>query len=55
MSAKESAIKDIKESLQLQGKCFLAFHKELNPIMQQLVRNHIKSQQLCQNFTKVTA
>ena len=53
-SAKEKAIKDIRESLRVQGKCFLAFHRELNPIMDKLVNEHIKAQELCVNSRKVT-
>lgn len=54
MSAKEKAIEDIRESLRVQGKCFLAFHKELNPIMDELVNEQIKAQELCVSSRKVT-
>ncbi len=47
MSARKQAIRDIKESLRMQGKCFLAFHRELNPIMDKLVNNQIKAQESC--------
>ena len=33
MSVKDYAVQDIQEELSRQGKCFLAFHEELNPIM----------------------
>ena len=49
MSAKQVAIQDIKQELSIQGKCFLAFRKELNPVMKELVNNQIKAQELCQN------
>lgn len=45
MSAKEQAIKDIKSDLREQHKSFLAFHKELNPIMNEIVRNQLNLQQ----------
>lgn len=48
-SAKEQAIQDIKKELSLQGKSFLAFHEELNPVIDELVNNRIKEQELCQN------
>jgi hypothetical protein len=37
MSVREQAEMDIKESLKSEGKCFLAFHEELNPIIDKLV------------------
>ena len=45
MSAKQQAIMDIQKELSEHGKCFLAFHKQLNPIMNRLVKEHIKAQQ----------
>lgn len=45
MSAKQQAVQDIKESLRIQGKCFLAFRSELNPIMDTLVNEQLKAQQ----------
>lgn len=47
MSAKQCAERDIRESLKIQGKCFLAFRTELNPIMDTLVNEQLKAQQLC--------
>ena len=44
MSAKQQAIEDIKKDLKRQGKCFLAFHTVLDPIMRQLVRQQLKQQ-----------
>ena len=38
MSAKEQAINDIQEELTKQGKCFLAFRSELDPIMSSIVK-----------------
>ena len=43
-SAKQQAISDIKESLTLQGKCFLAFRAELDPVMEKLVEEESKKQ-----------
>ena len=47
MLAKQQAVKDIRESLRMQGKCFLAFRTELNPIMKDLVNEQLKAQELC--------
>ena len=52
MSAKQQAVQDIKESLKIQGKCFLAFRSELNPIMDTLVNEQLKAQELCQSSRK---
>ena len=49
MTAKSQAIKDIKNDLRKQGRCFLAFHKELDAIMASLVNNQISSQFLVGN------
>ena len=43
MSAKQQAILDIREELQRQGKCFIAFHSELNPAINQLVEEWIEA------------
>lgn len=42
MSAREIATKDIQEELSRQGKCFLAFHSELDPVMDRIVENELK-------------
>ena len=34
---KKQAVHDIQEECQRQGKCFLAFHEELNPVIEHLV------------------
>lgn len=44
MSAKQTAINDIKESLKEENKCFIAFHRVLNPIMDSLVRQQLDEQ-----------
>ena len=44
MSAKEVAIQDIKCELEKQGKSFLAFHTELDEVMDALVEEHSKKQ-----------
>ena len=41
---KYAATKDIKESLQQNGKCFIAFRVELDPAMKQLVIEYINAQ-----------
>ena len=42
MSVKELATRDIQEELSRQGKCFLAFHNELDPVMDRIVENELK-------------
>ena len=37
MSTKKQATEDIKSELQRQGKSFLAFHEELDPVINSLV------------------
>ena len=44
MTAKQQAIKDIKDDLKRSGKCFITFHSELNPVMDSLVSEYIKEQ-----------
>ena len=41
MSAKEQAIMDIRQDLQSNGKCFIAFRANLNPIMDKLVNEGV--------------
>lgn len=49
MTAKQLAIQDIKDDLKAQGKCFLAFHSELTPIMNKLVTRQIRRQKQLQS------
>lgn len=44
MTAKQAAIKDIRESLRQEGKSFLLFRKELNPVMRTIVSTYLKAQ-----------
>ena len=44
MSAKEQATLDIMADLKNQNKCFIAFRRELNPIMRKLVSHQIRQQ-----------
>ena len=44
MTAKQQAIQDIKDSLKKEGKAFIAFRSELNPVMRKLVSNQLKEQ-----------
>ena len=44
MSAKECAEKDIKRYLRQEGKVFMAFIEELNPIMDSLTEEYIEEQ-----------
>ena len=45
MSAKESAIQDIQSELEKQGKSFLAFRTQLDPVMDSLVDEQLKLQE----------
>lgn len=42
-SAKKVAVHDIKNDLRQHSKCFLAFKKSLNPIMNELVKSYSRS------------
>ena len=53
MSAKQTAIQDIKDDLKLQGKSFLAFRSELNSVMNKLVFHHIMEQKCQQSLFPV--
>ena len=44
MTARQQAIEDIRKELSSRNKCFLAFWKELDPIMDSLVINYIQEQ-----------
>lgn len=44
MSVRELATQDIQEELSRQGKCFLAFRSELDPIMDKLVEEQSNEQ-----------
>lgn len=44
MSVRELAERDIREELSIQGKCFMAFHEELNEIMDALVEEQSNEQ-----------
>ena len=46
-TVRQQAISDIKEDLRQHSKCFLAFHKNLNPVMDNMVNNYIKLQEQC--------
>ena len=41
---REQAMKDIKDDLKAEGKAFIAFRTELNPIMRRIVNEYLKSQ-----------
>ena len=40
-SAKTQALQDIKQELKREGKHFINFRSELNPVMRELVKSHI--------------
>lgn len=43
-SPRQLAIEDIKVELTREGKCFIAFRTELNPIMKELIKEYIRLQ-----------
>lgn len=45
MSAKEQAVMDIQSELEKQGKSFLAFRTQLDPVMDTLVSEQLKLQE----------
>ena len=45
MSAKEQATLDIMADLEKSNKSFIAFRRELNPVMRKLVSHQIRKQQ----------
>lgn len=45
MTAEEQATLGIKGELRKESRCFLAFRKKLNPIMDKLVENYTKLQE----------
>ena len=45
MTVEELATLDIKDELRQRSRCFLAFRKKLNPIMDKLVENYTKFQE----------
>lgn len=49
MTAKQQALKDIRESLREEGKSFLMYRRELNKPIMALVREHIKEQKKYEN------
>lgn len=51
MTARQQAEKDIRKDLSRQGKCFLAFRSELNPVMRHLVRQYLREQSIARPFT----
>lgn len=42
--AKDQAVADIMQDLQKQGKSFIAFRKDLNPVMGHIVKNYSELQ-----------
>jgi len=44
MTAKTAAIRDIKAELKETSACFLFFHRELDPVMNDLVRDYTSVQ-----------
>lgn len=45
MTIEDIATQDIKDDLRQHSRCFLAFRKKLNPIMDKLVDNYTKKQE----------
>lgn len=53
MTVKQQAIEGIKDDLWQHSRCFIAFRKNLNPIMKRMVINYIKLQEKLNGKTKV--
>lgn len=49
MSVRELAIKDIKNELKQESKCFLAFNTQLNPKIRNIVKSYINLQEELSN------
>lgn len=45
MSARKQAVQDMMPELKKNHKSFIAFRRELNPVMRQLVTEQVKAQQ----------
>jgi len=43
-SPRTIAVQDIKIELDKQGKCFIAFRTELNPIMREIIKEYNRQQ-----------
>ena len=52
MSVKQQAILDIQEELSKRGKCFIAFVVELDPVMDELVKEQLDAQSSISNSKK---
>jgi len=50
-SAKTQALHDIKEELKREGKVFIAFRKELNAPMREIVNEQLKQQRTAYCFS----
>lgn len=55
MTAKKQAILDIKDDLRSMGKSYLPFRVNLNPVMHQLVNDHLTNQGLSIRKTQLVA
>lgn len=53
MTVEEQATLDIKDELRKGSKCFRAFKKKLNPIMDKLIENYTKLQEEQTDGSKV--
>ena len=51
MSARTQAIQDMMPELKKRNKSFIAFRRELNPVMRKLVSQQIKEQQSINPFS----
>lgn len=43
-SPRQLAIEDIKIELTKEGKCFIAFRTELNPVMREIIKEYARRQ-----------
>lgn len=44
MTARHQAIEDIKNELKMSQRCFLAYRKELNPVIDEIVKEYTDMQ-----------
>ena len=51
-SPRTIAVQDIRIELDKQGKCFIAFRTELNPIMREIIKEYNRQQKEADHVSK---
>lgn len=51
-SPRQIAVEDIKIELDKEGKCFIAFRTELNPIMREIIKEYNRQQKEVDHVSK---